>query len=690
MWFSADFWEGMAAPAELSPATLHFSPQQVASPTNAVLKPETQSATQSEQRSIRRNAIVHQFQSLGSPVSRSDWGGVNGVVAKICNTLPSLQKAKGNTRSYVFRVLDRHVQGLPLALHGGGRKRKLTDGEAAVAADCLERGLGRQQAAFEVSNWREKKGMSQDDAAVSYKAVRTGFRSLGGVTQKRSTEQTGSRDTTSPWSTSRLAQCLQFKQQLVLPDDEPTAGEKFKVVGKRALVTSLSDDPLKLISSGSSLLVPGSWWPNQPAAVQKKKWVCNIVGYVEKFRHANAEQTPVYLFEHLGLIYPIRTSDAHTLLPPAQRPSYNSTNLPKIPLLSIVWTDEKHKAVSLGSYASKWEHRVPRDPSGKPAACGTLPPRRARTKAKYASDGGRFGMGVMVKRGADGKLEGHRIQPFNYSHGYICGPKTYRSREIQEIARVANFERAGWGKLGLGVTSPTVALPGGRYQLRYPDTWRAVLRVECAKCHDGLKGYICVTEMMDWLVPEFKRVFEDTPYADTFVIYHDALKEWWEPAAQQHLLEKHGISSARQMCCKGDTNLKVAAHYRGKLVGDSPELMPLDNNLFADFENAMSHNIAHTADLPHGHPEKFLVGTPAEVQRTMLRTWEMAPTSVRIVEDVLRFPASLDAIIAAKGAKVEKLGKRKGRRSRKRFLPPSCPEAEEHTLTKYRRLDPVA
>ena len=72
----------------------------------------------------------------------------------------------------------------------------------------------------------------------------------------------------------------------------------------------------------------------------------------------------------------------------------------------------------------------------------------------------------------------------------------------------------------------------------------------------------------------------------------------------------------------------------------------------------------------------------------MLRTWATVPTSERIVQDVLRFPVALDAIIAAKGAKVKGLATRKGRRGAKRYVPPSCPEAEGLTRVKFERLDP--
>lgn len=180
-------------------------------------------------------------------------------------------------------------------------------------------------------------------------------------------------------------------------------------------------------------------------------------------------------------------------------------------------------------------------------------------------------------------------------------------------------------------------------------------------------------------------------YADSFVLFHDALKQWWEPEAQAHLLEKHGIGPERQLCIQGDTNEAVAKHYRGKLVGDTPEFCPLDSNLFADFETAMRQNLAYTHWLPHSHPDKFLAGTAKEVQDLMERTWAHpdAVRDERIVEDICRFPAALEAIIAAKGAKVEHLDNRQGRRRTQPYEPPRLESVEELLKARFERLDPV-
>lgn len=82
-----------------------------------------------------------------------------------------------------------------------------------------------------------------------------------------------------------------------------------------------------------------------------------------------------------------------------------------------------------------------------------------------------------------------------------------------------------------------------------------------------------------------------------------------------------------------------------------------------------------------------------------MRTWDWdgtktggkgSPTSARIVEDILRFPKALEAIIAAKGAKLDGANMRSGRR-RPRPQPyeyPSCPTAEAMNRQKFDELDP--
>ena len=79
------------------------------------------------------------------------------------------------------------------------------------------------------------------------------------------------------------------------------------------------------------------------------------------------------------------------------------------------------------------------------------------------------------------------------------------------------------------------------------------------------------------------------------------------------------------------------------------------------------------------------------IQQLMERTWahDGAVRSERIVEDICRFPAALQAIIAADGAKVRHLDNRQGRRRSKPYQPPHIEAVEELLKARFERLDPT-
>ena len=156
------------------------------------------------------------------------------------------------------------------------------------------------------------------------------------------------------------------------------------------------------------------------------------------------------------------------------------------------------------------------------------------------------------------------------------------------------------------------------------------------------------------------RLFEGTIYRDSWIIYHDALSSWWSKGAQRHM-EQKGFGD-RQVCGLGHTN--AGNRYEGKLPGDTPEYMPLDSNLFADLETAVRFNVAATAHLPSDNPEKFKLGSPLDCWDAVVRTWEYAPTSDRIVEDIDRVFTAIDQVVDARGIAVDFKLLRHGRRLR--------------------------
>ncbi len=141
------------------------------------------------------------------------------------------------------------------------------------------------------------------------------------------------------------------------------------------------------------------------------------------------------------------------------------------------------------------------------------------------------------------------------------------------------------------------------------------------------------------VIAEGNRLLQDTPYADTWIVYHDALSAWWPK------------------------DLPIAnAADSGKLPGDSPEYMPLDSNLFSNLEVMVRWNVAATCELPRHHESKFDLTTPQSAWSAVCRTWKYAPTSARIVEDIERVFVAIEEVVKHEGIAVDFAKLRSGRR----------------------------
>ena len=117
----------------------------------------------------------------------------------------------------------------------------------------------------------------------------------------------------------------------------------------------------------------------------------------------------------------------------------------------------------------------------------------------------------------------------------------------------------------------------------------------------------------------------------TSIIYHDALSAWFEPAAQAHMASL-GYGPERQMLCRGLTNW--GTRYWMKLVGNRPEFMPLDTNIFAHLKNLVRKHCAMA-------PEKFNAGTTKQLWSAFARCWSMLDANL-VKHDIERFPVHVD------------------------------------------------
>ena len=130
------------------------------------------------------------------------------------------------------------------------------------------------------------------------------------------------------------------------------------------------------------------------------------------------------------------------------------------------------------------------------------------------------------------------------------------------------------------------------------------------------------------------------------------MSTWWEKEAQEYL-EERGFGD-RQLRAWGETNAEYR-RYHWCLVGNRPEMMPLDCHLFFDLADNNDKNIAATSSLPLGPKDdpckhgRFGAGTPKHLADSLRLTWAEHPTSERILEDILRLPVTIEQIIAHKG-----------------------------------------
>jgi len=323
---------------------------------------------------------------------------------------------------------------------------------------------------------------------------------------------------------------------------------------------------------------------------------------------------------------------------------------------AIAWWDEHHRKIRLG-HASKWECRLRFDKDGNLAReedGGELEEAHDTTTTKFPGEA-RGVFGCVLRRGADGELEGSPCAPYCYSGKLVLSPEAFQKKMDAELRRVE------------GMSWPWTAkkTKGGQwlgYKGRWPDTWEVELRAAVKK-----GGFVCVTELMDHVIDESERVYKGTVAEGKFSIFHDCLLQWWTPKAQE-FMKARGYEH-RQLRILPPTCAKVNTRYRWKLVGDSPELCRgLDSHGFADLDAAVTLNCSLATYYPKGHAmrEKWNLGNVDALWNCMAETWmKCAPTSDRIAEDIMKIVPVLDKIIEAKGGVVPDEFYRTGRRWRR-------------------------
>ena len=158
------------------------------------------------------------------------------------------------------------------------------------------------------------------------------------------------------------------------------------------------------------------------------------------------------------------------------------------------------------------------------------------------------------------------------------------------------------------------------------------------------------------------------------IFFHDALTQMSDSCCVQWMKEvgvysrwiKPELGCNDVIVAMKNGEMKTNTRYKGRPVGNSPELCPLDNSCFRDFRTNLSLNVAATWKLPRSDLRKFSISTPKEISRAIVRLWDpntgTSPTSHRILQDVKRIPHSCYRIAEYGGKIVPGLADRNGHR----------------------------
>ena len=91
--------------------------------------------------------------------------------------------------------------------------------------------------------------------------------------------------------------------------------------------------------------------------------------------------------------------------------------------------------------------------------------------------------------------------------------------------------------------------------------------------------------------------------------------------------------------------INIGTKYHERCVGNSPEIMPLDNSLNYDLKLSNRYHCAVTSHSPDNDPRKHTMSTPKRRTEGMKKIWEHpigTLNSTRVLQDVHRAFESLE------------------------------------------------
>jgi hypothetical protein len=179
---------------------------------------------------------------------------------------------------------------------------------------------------------------------------------------------------------------------------------------------------------------------------------------------------------------------------------------------------------------------------------------------------------------ADGEIKGAKCkEPFDYTGCKVVGGRSWNSS--CKSLFVAKMGSKCFGKSGIWKNGGDATWENNPFKRRFchpGEDWEAELRksMRTAKI-------VWVNDLISWSVEEGNRMFAGSIHSGDWVIYHDALSQWWDPAAQGLLkrlkmadsqVKARGPTAAQTLTTTGANGkaIEMLNKNRHKLMGDTP------------------------------------------------------------------------------------------------------------------------
>jgi hypothetical protein len=174
----------------------------------------------------------------------------------------------------------------------------------------------------------------------------------------------------------------------------------------------------------------------------------------------------------------------------------------------------------------------------------------------------------------------------------------------------------------------------------------------------------CITNFVKHMVMEAKKCYANTHHENTYLIYHNALTQithescvkWMKMTYVPGEIE---LVYSRYINPLNGLNDSFVRQWAGRLLGNTPKVMPLNNSLFWDMKESVQKHVAMSLTIcnPGVKDDRFFL-TATSKDAWHAYSWvfdpqsRVAPTSNQIVKDIQRLKIAWWKIFKAKGVYV--------------------------------------